>query len=246
MTGACRAAAPTPATLEDAVVAVLLVAGRELAHEPRACASSPSTSREILLPHLTFSGGDRFLARRVARARTLPRAVAGRPWRTPRGRVDRPPRSQPSGSRRRRRCRSTTRTRSAPTSREFIVPAIRPASSSSDRRPSSPATLRRRDSPMAVTNEELIGRAELDDVDAILAVTNHDVDAVVHTRDGDERRDLHVGLRAEPHGRCTSSTRRRRRRSGTPTTSPGTPTSTRRRSSSPTRRSRTTATVRWT
>jgi len=33
---------------------------------------------------------------------------------------------------------------------------------------------------MAITNEDLIGRAELDDVDAILAVTNQDVDAALH------------------------------------------------------------------
>ncbi|MEX2255432.1 MAG: ferritin-like domain-containing protein [Acidimicrobiia bacterium] len=34
---------------------------------------------------------------------------------------------------------------------------------------------------MATTNEELIGRAELDDVDAILAVTNSDVDEALHS-----------------------------------------------------------------
>jgi hypothetical protein len=33
---------------------------------------------------------------------------------------------------------------------------------------------------MAITNEDLIGRAELDDVDAILTVTNRDVDGVLH------------------------------------------------------------------
>jgi len=33
---------------------------------------------------------------------------------------------------------------------------------------------------MAVTNEELIGRADVNDVDAILSVTNQDVDEVVH------------------------------------------------------------------
>jgi AcrR family transcriptional regulator len=57
---ACRDAADAAATLEDAVVAVFLAVGRELAaneslrfvtdHEP-----------EIILPHLTFSGGDHFL-----------------------------------------------------------------------------------------------------------------------------------------------------------------------------------------
>jgi hypothetical protein len=34
---------------------------------------------------------------------------------------------------------------------------------------------------MTVTNEEMIGRAELDDIDAILAVSNSEVDAVMHT-----------------------------------------------------------------
>ena len=33
---------------------------------------------------------------------------------------------------------------------------------------------------MAITNEELIGRADVDDIEAILAVTNDDIDAVAH------------------------------------------------------------------
>ena len=31
------------------------------------------------------------------------------------------------------------------------------------------------------TNEELIGRADLDDLEAILAISNKDVDAVLHS-----------------------------------------------------------------
>ena len=33
---------------------------------------------------------------------------------------------------------------------------------------------------MAISNEELIGRADLDDIDAILATSNSDVDATMH------------------------------------------------------------------
>ena len=34
---------------------------------------------------------------------------------------------------------------------------------------------------MAISNEELIGRVDLDDIDAILAVSNSDVDEAMHT-----------------------------------------------------------------
>jgi AcrR family transcriptional regulator len=60
VTAACRDAALAATTLDDAVVAVLLVAGRELA-EHRALRFLADHEAEILLPHLTFSGGDRFL-----------------------------------------------------------------------------------------------------------------------------------------------------------------------------------------
>lgn len=61
LTAACRAAAADATTLDDAVFAVLLVAGRELAEHP-ALRFVAEHEPEILLPHLTFSGGDRFLA----------------------------------------------------------------------------------------------------------------------------------------------------------------------------------------
>jgi AcrR family transcriptional regulator len=61
VTGALRVAAADAATLEDAVVAVLLVAGREVTQNP-ALRFVADNECEILLPHLTFAGGDRFLA----------------------------------------------------------------------------------------------------------------------------------------------------------------------------------------
>jgi AcrR family transcriptional regulator len=60
VTAACRDAAAGAATLEDAVVSVLVVAGRELAQHT-SLAFLAAHEPEILLPHLTFSGGDRFL-----------------------------------------------------------------------------------------------------------------------------------------------------------------------------------------
>jgi AcrR family transcriptional regulator len=65
VTGACREAAAGAATLEDAVAGVLVVAGRELAQHS-ALAFLAAHEPEILLPHLTFAGGDRFLGRASA------------------------------------------------------------------------------------------------------------------------------------------------------------------------------------
>lgn len=56
-----RAAADATDTLEDAVVAVLLTAGIEIGEHP-ALRFVADFEPEILLPHLTFGGGDRFLA----------------------------------------------------------------------------------------------------------------------------------------------------------------------------------------
>jgi AcrR family transcriptional regulator len=61
VTADCHAAAADAATLEDAIVAVLLVAGREVTQNP-ALRFVADHECEILLPHLTFAGGDRFLA----------------------------------------------------------------------------------------------------------------------------------------------------------------------------------------
>ena len=66
------------------------------------------------------------------------------------------------------------------------------------------------------TDAEILGRDDVNDIDAILAITNTDVDEVIHTVEGQRRRHLHVGLReGQAAGRSTSSTRRPRRRSGT-------------------------------
>lgn len=57
---ACQEASLEAASLEDAVVAVFLVAGRELEGHT-ALRFVADNECELLLPHLTFSGGDRFL-----------------------------------------------------------------------------------------------------------------------------------------------------------------------------------------
>ena len=75
VTAACHAAAADAATLEDAVVAVLLVAGHEVTQN-LALRFLADNECEILLPHLTFAGGDRFLRRRVGGDRALPRAAS--------------------------------------------------------------------------------------------------------------------------------------------------------------------------
>ncbi len=56
-----RAASAEADTLEDALVAVLVTAGRELLHHP-ALTFVAAVEPERLLPHLCFAGGDRFLA----------------------------------------------------------------------------------------------------------------------------------------------------------------------------------------
>jgi len=55
-----REVAGSAATLEDAVVGVLAVAGRELGQHP-ALGFVADVEPEQLLPYLTFAGGDRFL-----------------------------------------------------------------------------------------------------------------------------------------------------------------------------------------
>jgi AcrR family transcriptional regulator len=60
-----RAAADESTCLEDAVVAVFATAANEL-HENPALSFVAEFEPERLLPHLTFAGGDRFLARTTA------------------------------------------------------------------------------------------------------------------------------------------------------------------------------------
>ena len=65
VTANVRAAADETTTLEDAVVAVFAAAGDELRDNP-ALSFVAAFEPERLLPHLTFAGGDRFLARAAA------------------------------------------------------------------------------------------------------------------------------------------------------------------------------------
>ncbi|MEX0665632.1 MAG: TetR/AcrR family transcriptional regulator [Acidimicrobiia bacterium] len=76
--GTVRAAADTTDTLEDAVVAMLHTAGYELGEHP-ALRFVADFEPERLLPHLTFAGGERFLARAgAAIAPSLERFLPGR------------------------------------------------------------------------------------------------------------------------------------------------------------------------
>ena len=54
------------------------------------------------------------------------------------------------------------------------------------------------------STEDIIGRADVNDLDAILAVTNTDVDEVDPRREGQRRRHLHVGLRRRAPARRSS------------------------------------------
>ena len=58
---------------------------------------------------------------------------------------------------------------------------------------------RRRRSFAMTTNIELIGRDEINDLEAILSVCNTDVERDRAHGQGERRRGLHVGLRAQPH-----------------------------------------------
>ena len=98
---------------------------------------------------------------------------------------------------------------------------------------------------MTDSTRDIIGRDDINDLDAILAVTNTDVDEVAARGPRRRRRDLHVGLRAQPsrarealrEGEDVAVERQRPAR--------GTSTSTRRRSRTRTR-TRTASASRWT
>ena len=77
----------------------------------------------------------------------------------------------------------------------------RSSQSSATSAPTGPASNLRRSHPMSVThrdNAEILGRAELNDIEAIVSITNTDVDEVVTHRRRQRRRHLHVGLLARP------------------------------------------------
>ncbi len=72
-----RDAAESADTLEDALVAIVHTASQELGEHP-ALRFVADFEPELLLPHLTFGGGDRFLARAAAAiAPSLERFVPG-------------------------------------------------------------------------------------------------------------------------------------------------------------------------
>ena len=83
---------------------------------------------------------------------------------------------------------------------------------------------RRRRSLAMTTNMELIGRDEINDLEAILSVCNTDADAIVARGQGRTPTRCSPGTTSAAARRSSSSTRRPRRRSGTsPPTSTGRP-----------------------
>ena len=85
---------------------------------------------------------------------------------------------------------------------------------------------------MTATNEEILGRSDANDLEAILAITNDDMDSVIHAVKDNAEAIFTWDYEKGSARRSTSSTRRRRRRSGTARpTCRGTPRSTSRRSS---------------
>ena len=80
-------------------------------------------------------------------------------------------------------------------------------------------------------NDEILGSAELDDIEAILSISNQDLDEVEHAVHGQRRPGVHLGLLAGAAAAAQAVPRRRRRGSGTPPpTCRGTPRSTSNRS----------------
>ncbi len=144
---------------------MLVVAGTELGEHP-ALRFVAEVEPEQVLPYLTFAGGDQFL--RDAGDTLAPcferflgaDATRGAEWVARIGLgalalTDRP--RLPHRPRRAARVR----------------PCVRAA------RPPHPRT-REEVTVMAISNEELIGRTDLDDVEAILAISNADDDATAH------------------------------------------------------------------
>ena len=71
---------------------------------------------------------------------------------------------------------------------------------------------------MASTNEQMIGRDDINDLEAILSVTNTDVDEVAHAVQAEADAIFTWDYEQSRPAAASSSTRRPRRRSGTPTT----------------------------
>ena len=168
--------------------------GRRRAHHRRArscstttrCASSLAVEPELLVPHLSFDWGDALLGAASPSARAGVRARSSTPsapfvW--PSGSSASP--SRISAAREAADLVDDRRVRALV--EDFVLPGLdRPVPS-------------RRDHPVMSTNKDLIGRDDVNDLEAILSITNTDVDAVVHDVGRESRRRLHVGLRAQPH-----------------------------------------------
>ena len=122
ITAAARVEADAATSLEDAAVAILGTAGTALAEQP-ALRFVVTNEWELLLPHLTFAGGDRFLAAAGAAIAPALTRFLDTERAACRG-VDRPRRASRSGSRPPRRARSPIPRRSAPYVRSFVLPAL--------------------------------------------------------------------------------------------------------------------------
>ena len=164
---AIDAAAEPGMSLDDALVAMATTAAHELlehdalqfvlAHEP-----------ELILPFITFDGSDRFLASTGAAlaptfARFLPMLR-----REPRRAVVRP--DLPRLPRSRQQLPSTMTD-----ARE-----VRALSTISSPRRFAPRRPNRQGDRHMATNQEMIGREDINDLEAILSISNSDVDEVLH------------------------------------------------------------------
>ena len=213
-------------TLEDALVVGIVEAARFLAGHEAAPATCSPTSPSGCCPPSPSTGLDGALRHRHRVHRPAPRAASS-PTTRPR-----PP--APSGSSASFLSYALDPRPTARPHRRGRRPPVRP-----HLRP--PRAHRRTDHPPGAltmsTNEELIGRDDINDLEAILGDHQHRRRRGHPRGEGQRRGDLHVGLReGRSARRSTGSTRRPRPRSGTARpTCRGTPRSTRRRSSPTTR-----------
>ena len=175
VTGVVRAAGRPPTRSRTRSWRVLAALGPR-PPSTRRCASSPTFEPELVLPHLTFAGGDRFLHdASAAIAPCFERFLGCRRHAARRG-VDRARRPRALAARRPHRSRSPTHAACART----CAPSCSPPSLRNPhlRLPAEGVTTwpsPTKSSSVAPT---------LDDVDAILAVTNTDVDEVAARRPG--------------------------------------------------------------
>ena len=161
------AAAPTLDALLAVGVGALL---REAADNP-VLPSLLEREPDMVLPHFAFHRFDRIfaLADAVRAApRALPAARRGAPGRGAAG----PQRAV---------VRVPTRRLARPPRRRGRAPPRHHLPRPGPHRPRSRSNLHLLGAPRMSTNEELIGRADVNDLAAILAVSNNDVDEAIHT-----------------------------------------------------------------